>query len=626
MNAEYAEGLRQNLPRAADLRSLLNMGAATFQPENETKASRLFKEAMVYPAILSLQKREQGTEDDAPPFPAVRLMPRTINKHPEDALKQIRSVYDDLRAGKQVTLDELGDATLIEAPKHGDYSAGRRDFTHAGWYVMPEAERQVFEKLDTVGRQVDPEVRDAMTSAGVPTAAEPYRRLKTYTATVSGGFQGVATGLDGVLVLRQVGQSADGKLLTLIPRGGGESVTIEKDALRPFLFGKDVQRWHVDWKNWWVVFPYMETDTGFKLMPTEQYREHKVEAKGRGKGKSKEQAEYRRVFAGYPEDLPNLEKLYPHLWAYLTTNEKALRGRENGRYKIGKADEWRWYDLARPQGLEASAGAKLVLQLLSSSINAALDTKGHFFQAGGKGGGAYGVSLSKTETLDSFACLIAGKASDFFIKLTGTVYSGGYYSYSDAHIRNLPIPQASPEQRKRLSELSKALTTKTGELRETEAKVDGFPESANEERRAAGKLPDLAPLSEVARLHNLAQNLDGSKLEDAGEALVGQLPGQATLKLGNGAITLSKEHAELVRAVLDVRGKMTLVEFSELRVPESRREVQGYLNSLAQWKKRIAELGAEIETLEGELNDVVYDLYDLSAEERQVIEDFLARY
>lgn len=624
MNTEYADVLRENLPRVADLRSLLNMGAATFQPDQETKASKLFKEAMVYPAILSVQKRDPEVSDKAAAFPAVRLMPRTIRKHPEDALKEVRAVYDDLRAGKQSNLDELGDAVMIEAPQFGDYAKGRRDFTHAGWYVMPETERRVFEKLDEVGREVDPEVRALMTAAGVGGTAEPYRRLKTYTATVSGGFAGIQTSLDSVMVLREVNQSADGQLLTLVPKGGGDQVTIERDALRPFLFGKDVERWHVGWQGWWVVFPYFETDTGFKLMPTEQYRDHKVESKGRGR--SKEQAEYRRVFAGYPEDLPNLEKVYPHLWAYLKTNEKALRGRESGKYKIGKSDEWRWYEIAYARSLEYSAKSKLLLQLLADTTNVVTSSSELYFQGGGKGGGVYGVSLNKSEDLHLFACMLAGKAADFFIKLTGTVYSSGYYSYSDAHIRNLPIPSASPDTRKRLNELSQALTEKTGELRQTEEKLSRFPESVNKERREASKLPDLEQLAEVAQLHNLGQNLDGSKLVDMGEALMGHLPGQTTLKLGNGNITLSKEHAELVKATFEERSKMTLVELSELRVPESKREVQGYLTSLAQWRERIAELSAEIETLESELNEVVYELYGLTEEERQVVENFLSRY
>ncbi|MEF2278727.1 N-6 DNA methylase [Deinococcus sp. YIM 134068] len=167
MNAGYAAGLRQNLPRVAHLRSLLNMGAATFQPAHETRASKLFKEALVYPAILSVQKRAgtPATPESSAPFPAVRLVPRTLPLDPADALSQVRDAYADLRAGKAADLGELGDALTVDPPRAGEVEAGRRDFTHAGWFLMPPEERAVFEKLDAVGREVDPDVQTALAHA-----------------------------------------------------------------------------------------------------------------------------------------------------------------------------------------------------------------------------------------------------------------------------------------------------------------------------------------------------------------------------------------------------------------------------------------------------------------------------
>ncbi|MEF2278726.1 hypothetical protein V3W47_10475 [Deinococcus sp. YIM 134068] len=419
------------------------------------------------------------------------------------------------------------------------------------------------------------------------------------------------------MVLREISRSADGALLTLRPRGGGDSVIIERDALRPFLFGKDVERWHIDWQGWWVVFPYLETEAGFKLMPTAQYRDHVTAAKGRREG--------RRVFAGYPADFPNLEAVYPHLWAYLNTHEAALRGRENGKYRVGREDEWRWYDLARPQSLEASSGRKIVMQLLGRSSQGASDTMGNFFQAGGKGGGAYGVQLLDNALTKYFATLLSSHPADFFIKTSGIVYSGGYYSYADAYIRDLPIPASTSAQRDCLSRLARELTALTGELRGLEVQARDFPDSVSEERRGTGELPELDELGNLAQSAGLPQRLEANKVQEGGESLLGK-PGEVTQRVGKGTLTLGAEHARLVREVLAQRRSIGRDELLALRVPERGADVRAYLDTLAGWRTRMAELRGEIGAREAELNDVVYNLYGLTTDERAVVERFLERF
>ncbi|WP_339096565.1 N-6 DNA methylase [Deinococcus sp. VB142] len=610
-NAEYATLLRRYLPRFGRLRSLLDMGAATFTPQNDTKAARLFREAMVYPAILSVEKRS-ALPTEEPPFPAVRLVPRPLDIDPAAALNQIAAAYADLRGGKPHDLGTLGDAVAVEAPivppsLRDDYGTGRSDWTPAGWYIMTEAEREVFETLDNIGKEVDPELQ----AAG---KMFPYRRLQGYTATVSGGFAGVQTSLDSVMVLQQVeGTPTDGPLLTLRPKGGGDPVTLERAALRPFLFGRDVERWHIDWQGWWVIFPYLDTVGGFELMPTARYREHMV----RGKGKDKEKP----AFARYPQDGPNLETAYPHLWAYLTTHEKALRGRENGKYKVGKADEWRWYDHAYPRSLNAATNSKVILQVTSKGTKMTSDSNSHLF-AGGGTSGVYGISLQRESLF--YTTILNSLLADFFIRTKSMAFSGGYYSYGDQFIKDVPIPHTTPEQRRGLAELAGLLTERTGELRRLQGQVLQFPDSASEHLRGAGRLPSREALSEVATLRNLPKEVRFSALADA-EA--GLFSGDTVeLRLGQGKMQLSAAHAGLVREILRVRGKVARDDFEALRIPNRPADVRLYTDLLAEWERRIEELGRQIEDLEKMLNAAVYDLYGLSAEQQATVEAFLARY
>ena len=82
-----------------------------------------------------------------------------------------------------------------------------------------------------------------------------------------------------------------------------------------------------------------------------------------------------------PEESVFIDKKYPKLWNYLEQHEKAFRGREGGRFKAGKREEWKWYDLAYPRSLEASAQPKIVAQLLANSVQLAFDNEGkHTFK------------------------------------------------------------------------------------------------------------------------------------------------------------------------------------------------------------------------------------------------------
>ena len=180
-------------------------------------------------------------------------------------------------------------------------------------------------------------------------------------------------------------------------------------------------------------------------------------------------------------------------------------------------------------------------------------------------------------------------------------------------------------QRRQLADLAERLTAQTGELRALETKVAAFPDSASDERRAVGKLPDLEDLQNVAQIANVASKIEAKKVQDSGTSPLGQ-PGQVVLSVGNGSITLSAAHSALLLAVLEIRGSLKREELTGLRVPERPKDVNAYLARLTAWRKRIAVLQAELTELEAELNDAAYALYGLTTDEREVIEGFLARY
>lgn len=598
LNANYAASLRAELPGVATVLSITDFKAVTFAATDD-QAARLFKEAMVYPAILIVERTRPPGKPYS--FKAARFYPHTAPLHHAEAIGEVQAALKMSKSYKALNKNKTDYADVFKQES--------TVLTAQGWHVMPEAEREVFEKLEAIGSSKDE------TLPVTDSEISQQRRLENYTATESGGFAGIQTSLDSLMVLKQLDEDKKKGLLHLQPRGGGDAVWVEKEILRPFLFGKDVERWHVGWEGWWVVFPYFRHKDRYWFMPSTDYWHKEIEVK-QGKRKTKI-----KLFQNWPDASPMIDEKYPKLWAYLKANEKALRDRENGRYKKNKGEESKWYDIAYPRSLEASAKTgKLLLQTASKTPELAVDTLGVLF-AGSGTHNAYGLSLSNKIEPKVLAGLFSSKPSDFFIKHISSVFAGGFYSYGDQFIKTLPIPATTKAQQQTIATLATSLTDKTARLRELEKSIAAFPESVTESLKGKS-LPDRDDLARLVVASNLPKTLSGKKVSE--ETM---LDGQIVLRIGKAELRVKREElATFVKRVLALRGTVDTQDFLALEVPINSKDQTRYLEILAAWEKEAATLSGEIEKLEAELNEVVYTVYGLNSADREVIEEFLRRF
>lgn len=553
LNVGYAVKLRESLPQRARLISLVHLGAATFNAAKVAGGERPFKEASVYPAIFIWENHKP---EDEYAFPAARFLPKQVSLTLEEALRDVKDAFSKLDKTKlHIRMKGCaGDAFLAQSTW----------LWPRGWYVMPPHERQVWEKIDRIGHV--PGVDLSLNT--IPPGA---RRLLNITVTTSGGFAGVQTSLDEVLVLKQIDEDEKKGLLYLVPKGKEgdpkswkNPVAIEKEVLRPFLFGRDVDRWYLDWKGYWVVFPYWYGEVGnrrgWHLIPTEENLGLKY-------------------YQDWPEDAPILDRDYPHLWSYLKAHEKVLRAREKGRYRKGTPEEWCWYDLGRPQNLEAATNPKLLIQLLASEGKVAWDKEGKFlFQAGGKGGGVYGISLKEDALSPLLLGVLNSFVGDFYIKSISSSYSGGYYSYADAFIKWLPIPEISEEYKEELTKLVHRVEERTARLRKMRSELEGFPQSVMEELKKQGKAPPRKTLESLAiGINNLAREVSAKK----DTSLQKDLNGSLVLRLGKGTILFQHEaHARLVLKALKARGSVSREELLNWEIPENPNTAEEFLRKI----------------------------------------------
>lgn len=596
LSANYGATLRQELPNVARVISITDFTAVTFQPEHDTSGSRLFREAMVYPAILIAEKVNQSSSE---PITITRFYPKKFALEPEAALTAVKLAYTTLRAGK--TPPTLEYAQI--------FSETHTNLKSSGWNLMPTAERHVFDKLEQIGNQIDPILKKT----------DPLmrtRRLQNYTSTQSGGFAGIQTSADETMILKQIEEDTEQGLLWVQAKGGGEPFWVEKAALRKFLFGKDVARWGVQWDEWWVIFPYFEHLGRYILIPSSDYQEwERINKRG---GRETVFAPFKR----YPDNTPVLDTLYPRLWAYLEGKEVELRKRENGRYKRERNDEYRWYDLARPQSLDCFERPKIVLQVSSNSAKYTHDFEGYFFTAGGTSG-VYGIMPEINISPLFLSSVLNSNVLDFYLKSISSIFSGGYYSYGDQFIKDLPIPPVTLEQETTLSSLAEQLSINARENYRLEQCLKQFPDSYTTELRMAGNMPDLDTLERIAPVSgNLSQKLEYGKAE-----LKNTLTGEIELKIGRASLHVGGENlADLVLKTLEGQKTIARQIFLDLKFPTRARDQQKYLEIYKKWEAEIIRLELEAKALQAELELKVYEVFQLNQEDIEVIQNFLEHF
>ena len=211
-------------------------------------------------------------------------------------------------------------------------------------------------------------------------------------------FQGIATSKDDVYFLYDclyLGEDIiEGESKYLNRR-----IEIERDLLKPLLKGEDVHRYELLQSNRYVIFPYKLKDNVAELYTEEQ-----------------------------------LKTIFPKGYKYLKECENVLRGRENGRLEKDKF----WYRYIYPKNLALFQKEKLVAPEISLGGNFSYDEKGQFYSTTK----VYGY-IKKSNCRYSYLFLLGLLNSStfwFFIRNTGYILRGGYFTFKTNYIMPFPIP------------------------------------------------------------------------------------------------------------------------------------------------------------------------------------------
>ncbi|WP_283402515.1 Eco57I restriction-modification methylase domain-containing protein [Halorubrum sp. DM2] len=211
-------------------------------------------------------------------------------------------------------------------------------------------------------------------------------------------YQGVVTSADDIYLVSVKEKNGE---KSLIENGKGETHEVESYLLQPFLKGQDVKRYAPLNPPQSILLPY-------------------------------------RVSDGSEPDFIEEEDLrsnFPEAYDYFSTYEKELRKRDGG-----SMDSDRWYDLTRNQNMAEFGKEKIVTPEISYGGNFTYDSSRMFHKSK-----VYGL-LFQDGWNDLEKSLLAILNSDllwYYLKNTGYVLRGGYFTFKTDYLSSFGIPNKS---------------------------------------------------------------------------------------------------------------------------------------------------------------------------------------
>ena len=536
MVTDYGEGLRRVLLDEANIEEVYDF-----------RDSGVFEDAKNYPAIVILEDESNQEDRKANEIRCVRVKGDTQAPTNRDLDTAILDSVRDHR-------DEPGyEDDFINV---FDYPQG--DLDDGYWSLMPPEELEIIHKMDTASDATVGDVTDSV-FAGTQTSAN-----KVF----------IVTPVDA----DRIGADDTGDTVTVVPKGEDREYEIETDTLRPWLQGRDINRWRGDWSGEHAIVPYtLEEDedgnTESNLI-----------------------------------DQDWLESELPLTWAYLEEHRDTLERREGGRFE-GRDD---WYGFGYPKSMTRFEEPKLACPEIAAEATFMLDDVGTwYFKA------AYGVQLEDEfkEWTDTFAALLNSNALDFYLKHYTTLKVDGYYKYTTNYLTPLPVMWGEEDDRAELRDIIESITTAL----DTESKTERFPEAYIGEYD--GELEYVTYEWQTRRYPvdaEIQENVDGEFAVQAGRS--DEILDAAMHAPEREA---RKRRAEYVREAVNGRNVKS-GETTTIPIPRSDTGVEELLDTLRSDETVVTE--TEIDELEDRVNDTVYGMFGITPEEQDVIEEYLETF
>ncbi|WP_137045427.1 DNA methyltransferase [Pseudolabrys sp. FHR47] len=430
-----------------------------------------------------------------------------------------------------------------------------------------------------------------------------------HPSITSGIIVGIQTSADHIYHLERLGAGR----YKCTPKGKGAAsyeVMIEDEIMKPLVSGPEAKRYEDPETATYLLFPYERDARGvMKLIPTDE-----------------------------------MEQRFPLAWAHLRRWEQELRSREKDAF-----NDVAWYRFGRNQNLDKQDAPKLIVAQTVPEMRVCADFHGTKYLNNVRVN-----AILATEPTDQnyLLSVLNGPVVDFVFRRIGKPKQGGWYEANKQFIAPLPIPNTSRESRTdlamRAQRLQERWTHRRHLLQEAANRLSVLARAPHEARWLWPDLPTLPEIIEQApkalRLTTDRRKWANERLDEIEAARVEAL--QAALDRGgrrqvrfergelrlymSGAVALEKIYLD------EATGPLVAAYWRWLLLSGTAREAEKFASELrrppaptdapaaTQFIERVADLAEEVAAIEADeraLNEILYDLYALTPDERNLVEN-----
>ena len=417
---------------------------------------------------------------------------------------------------------------------------------------------------------------------------------------------GIQTSADYIYHLRKVGR---GRYQCKPKEGAPYIVDIEDEIMRPLISGAEAKRFEAPETKTYILFPYERDESGRMRL----IRQSELTAQ------------------------------YPMAWAYLKSWEEDLRKREKHKF-----DAAEWYQFGRSQNIGKQDIQKLIVAQTVPGLRVSSDTDGYFYLNNVR---VNGIIPAKNRSGLALLAAMNGSIAEFVFQRIGKPKRGGYLEANRQFIAPLPIPTFTAEDEVALAgfgeRLQDACTRRRNLMQQTAERASVLAVKSERETFLWPDLEDHKSLEDRApaalRLAADRRKWADVQRDEAVDARLAVLQGAMdrggdfSAQYKDGELRLAADGATLLdRVYLDEReGWLCQAWWRYLIESGLPRDANTFANKLRrrpsepdapaarQFLERVNELVTlvtEIEAEEHALSEILYDLYALTREERQLVE------
>jgi hypothetical protein len=328
----------------------------------------------------------------------------------------------------------------------------------------------------------------------------------------------------------------------------------------------------------------------------------------------------------------------------LTNWRSVLEKRDNGALK---AEDW--YRFSRSQSLERAGTKKLCAAGTVPSLRFAYDANGTFFLTGGRVDG-----VVPSNDVDPWFLLGAlnGSVCDFVFRRIGRVKQGGWFEANKQFIAPLPIPNVSAgisaDIAGRARQLQERWTDRRDLLQQAADRLSVLARTRHPARWLWPELPTLPEMAEKApkglRIATDRRKWASERLDEMEAARVEALQaaldrgGRRQVRFDGGELRLYVSGTVVLDKIFldDAAGRLTKAYWRWLLLSGPGREAERFAADLrrppattdapaaAQFIERVAALTGEVAAIEADeraLNETLSQLYGLTPDERNLVEN-----